>query len=142
MLSVPNYSHHPHCRRAWHLNIEDSRCHPYCFFGRLEQPLAATQLPNVCRGIYKDPEDCSVFYRTNQFDFSDLETSHSFLVAIIPFRRRMIRTIAWHRNDCTQTATGNRFEGTGAQLLTMLLECVGLCESSLSYDQLQHHGWP
>lgn len=103
-----------------------------------EQPLTAMQLPKVCRGIYKDLEEFPVFYRINKFSFLKLQDLHSFLVAITPLRRSMIRSITWHYDDWTMfhSALGKVFMKYHAHILTMLLECVDLREFVLFYDSI------
>ncbi|CAJ2501408.1 Uu.00g042610.m01.CDS01 [Anthostomella pinea] len=58
-----------------------------------EEPLAMTQLSFTCRQIYKDLEAYPVFYRVNAFSFTEEWDAATFVVAITPERRSMIRRI-------------------------------------------------
>lgn len=101
-----------------------------------DKPLTVTQLSRTCRQFYRELSSCPVFYRVNIFTFDSPSDLHSFLAAITPARRHMIRNI----EVCTEpdiqpprcgewrtTDLGNNLYGTQfGHVFTLLCDCRDL----------------
>ncbi|KAH6718732.1 hypothetical protein BKA61DRAFT_669070 [Leptodontidium sp. MPI-SDFR-AT-0119] len=67
--------------------------HPARVNGRLDPALAAVDLMKTCRAIGKIIiEDC-LMYKDNEFEFRDMKSMLTYLVAITPERRNAVRSI-------------------------------------------------